>query len=51
MAHFYQNIHISRLQEVYKRLAHEIVVETVPLSAVFSVTHEPVPYAQRETLK
>ncbi|MGI5868093.1 MAG: alpha-mannosidase [Kiritimatiellia bacterium] len=47
MAHFYPDIHIARLKEVYNRLAREIIIETAPLSAVCSVTPEPVPYARR----
>ena len=47
MAHFYPDIHIARLKEVYSRLSREIIIECVPLAAECSVTPEPVPYARR----
>lgn len=50
MAHFYPEIQIARLKEVYNRLKHEIVIEAVPLTAEGAVTHEPVPYSDRLSL-
>ncbi len=50
MSHFYPEIHMDRLQEVVKRLPKEIVTDSVPLTAVFAVTPEPVPFAKRRAL-
>ncbi|MBR1837563.1 MAG: alpha-mannosidase 2c1, partial [Kiritimatiellae bacterium] len=47
MSHFYLDVHEARLREAFKRLEHEIAVESVPLSATVSVTPEPVPWERR----
>ncbi len=51
MSNFFQDIHIERLKEVYKRLGHEIVAERSPLTAEFAVTAEPVSYDKRVDLQ
>ena len=50
MSHFYPEIHAPRIWELMKRLPKEIVVESVPFTAEFAVTPEPVPFAKRRTL-
>lgn len=50
MSHFYADVHAARINEVIRRLAREIVMDHVPLEAVFAVTPEPVPFSERESL-
>lgn len=50
MSHFQADIHSTRLHEALKRLPREIVIERAPLEAVYAVTPEPVPFADRLSL-
>ncbi|NLL84026.1 MAG: alpha-mannosidase [Lentisphaerae bacterium] len=51
MSHFYPEIHIERVHEAIRRLKNDFLSEWVPLEAVFAVTPEPVPFAERKSLK
>ncbi len=50
MSHFYPDIHLTRLKVALKQAARDIVLETVPLTAEFAVTPEPVTYTERTKL-
>ena len=51
MSHFYPEVHLSRVRELLRRLPKEIVKESIPFTAVYAVTPEPVPYAERQRLE
>lgn len=51
MSHFYKDIHNARIGEARMRIKKEIVMERIPLQAEVAVTHEPVPYKDRLSLK
>ena len=50
MSHFYADVHMARINEVIRRLSHEILTGHAPLEAVFAVTPEPVPFDERKKL-
>jgi len=50
MSHFYADRHLDRLHTSIDCLKHEIVRDRTRLQAVFAVTREPVPFADRLSL-
>lgn len=50
MAHFHEQIHIRRIDHFLNRLAHGILLESLPIPVRFAHSTEPVPFAERLSL-
>lgn len=47
MSHFYEKVHLERMEYALTRIVHDVVGEAVPLQASVAVTAEPVVFAKR----
>ncbi len=49
MSHFYQDIHLARIEALLQRLKHEVLLDERQLTLTVMTTREPVPYSERAT--